>query len=1260
MLKSLSYAFLLILAVSCPAGFTKNKTREIPLEVQSLSGCYTASGKIKLHRTLPSQSGRGNLVIEAENAHNLFFQEDVFARKAGAKADQLIQIKHSAADYKPQSDKAASGGKYIDYAPLAVYQFNIETPGKYYVWTRHWVPVKANWSYNLNIDSRKENINITAYIPAAKTWFWVKCPPVKLTKGNHSMSIVNLLNGKRLDAIVFSLDNNFNPARQPIGASTEKAINNGSITFKPVLPVGLKKWKKLACKQLNQGGKYEFYTLSGKKWLKLSNRNLTGSKPLTIKLEMTRVSNTAPVLSNVQAIYDFDSASFITLENKYLQLYFSRETGALSGIINNLTGSVYQPVGIKCNMFDILLKQPGNKKRYWVSQHDAELIKSTVSKNKLQLHWLIKKYKIDVVFNIALTTKELVKWDIKIINNNAKFDVLEVEAPKLTDLKISSKAQDDTLVWPFSAGEFISFPASKGEFSIAYPDHAGLAYVDLYNSKEGLYFASHDPFLVATHFISKANIGQDAIALSINRKHRIRPGTSLTYHFALAPHIGDWHTGARFYRNYFYSRYPVNKYAPWLRACDAWKVGGGAGHGGFVNRARDYTALINDYKRAAFYSLPYIQSWGSTFNGACPTYYLPRLDKGGEKLFTKMIEMWRDVGGQTGFYFHGNAVTPYYLLTDKYFTVKWDKYPKKYHPPTWEWYVKNKEYTSGDTAIDKAKLLKATASLNKEHTIVKKYKHGNQEERATGYMPMSWRSNAFPNYLMKWVETYVKDYHCNTAYLDTFAFRNDRADFNPYLKLHGEGDKPMYKMAFLKKMMRTMRTYEPDFCALTEGVADVFGTKLYFLLSGFARNPSIYRYTLPDQIFFQGSCNALWSRPLTRKSITQSFMVGNRFDLVRIFPHTYYMLLLRQHVSPFLNYAVFNDTEGITLTDPDIQAFNHVTMPSTNEYINNSGSKAVAFTIANPHLKTAILSYTLPQGFTPRNGYIFRLYKAPEKLKFTNNNGNISFAVPKTETSCVVLCGELQGPQCWTATLRQSDYNTIDVELFNFSKKPETFTITSSFTKGEKIIKIPGGTLHSIKLRTADDSTEFKLANVIISSSQYSRKYVTALGRTGRTIPRPPGYKLPKKVKPKKIVKHIKGKVVLKLDFESDKYSKEKPYKDNRCFKLAGNGKYIMKKFPLQLEKNTKYKISLAIRKGFDVSLTSHHNNVVVANYSKDKKLKLYINLGTSTPRDNKWHILAGTFTTDDKVYNSGLYFYNKNSKDNIWIDAIRIEKISQ
>ena len=314
--------------------------------------------------------------------------------------------------------------------------------------------------------------------------------------------------------------------------------------------------------------------------------------------------------------------------------------------------------------------------------------------------------------DITLGDSPLSKWDFKITNNNSACDILEVVAPILSELKISSLPGLDTLAWPFSAGEFIKFPASKGEHSVAYPDHAGLPFVDLYNEREGLYFASHDPFLVSTHFISKASMGQDAVELSINRKHRIKAGSSQTYHYAIAVHSGDWHTGAGFYRDYFYSEYPVNTYSSWLRKCDAWLGGGAAGHGGLMSKARDYSVMSGDFKRASFMSLSYIQAWGSTFNGACPTYYLPRIDKGGEEMFKSMIDIWRKADGEIGFYFHGNAVTPYYLLTDKYFGVAWDKYPEKYRPPAWDWYVKNREYTSENSDVGKDKLLKITEDIN--------------------------------------------------------------------------------------------------------------------------------------------------------------------------------------------------------------------------------------------------------------------------------------------------------------------------------------------------------------------------------------------------------------------------------------------------------------------------------------------------------------------------------------------------------------------
>ena len=103
-----------------------------------------------------------------------------------------------------------------------------------------------------------------------------------------------------------------------------------------------------------------------------------------------------------------------------------------------------------------------------------------------------------------------------------------------------------------------------------------------------------------------------------------------------------------------------------------------------------------------------------------------------------------------------------------------------------------------------------------------------------------------------------------------------------------------------------------------------------------------------------------------------------------------------------------------------------------------------------------------------------------------------------------------------------------------------------------------------------------------------------------------------------------------------------------------------MHKFPLQLEANTTYQITVALSKGFEVSKVSYHNCVGVSNYSQDGKLTTYISLGADIPGDQKWHLLAGSFTTGPEVHRNGVYLYNRNSMDSVWVDDLRVSKIRQ
>ncbi len=1232
--------------------------QQMSLEIRQFSGCHVDKGVYRMLEALPGQQQQQDLVLEAEHALTFFFQEDVFARKAGGKADELLQIKQSASEYSPQNDPGASNQKYIDYCTFASLPFHLATPGKYFFWFRVWVPRVANWNFDLLINGKVYNISLKDKIPAAEQWFWIKGPACELGEGSHQLQLRNLMNGKRLDQMLLTLKKNFTPAPEPAESTPLTTVQHAEICFKALLPAGIQQWQKISFE--NSGGgivEFSFSTDDGKHFEKLRSLDLSSlptGKALTLKMDLHRQKGLAPEIRNLQIHYLLNEQDYFLLKNSGLELLFSKQTGALSGIRNPLTGSRYQPA-LPCeNMFELLVKAPTEKERRYLSFTDAKLLVCKKSEKQLKLHWNFPNENIDVVFQLE-ACPELIDWKVTVLNRNAKLDVLEIEAPRISRLRVSDSPEGDTLAWPFSAGEFLSCPASRGTQSVAYPDHAGLPFVSLFNEKEGFYFALHDPVLVSSHFFARGNHEQDAVELSIIRKHRIPAGKEQTYHFAVAGHEGAWHSSADLYRSFFHSQYSVNRYRPWLRNADAWLAGSNTGHGGLMSKRPDYSAMLLDFQYAAFLSLPYIQSWGSIFNGACPSYYLPRADKGGAQQFAEMIRFWRQYG-QIGFYFHGNAVTPYYLLTDRYFTVPWEEYPPQYRPPSWEWFEQNREYTSSDHSIDKEHLLKQTARLNEAHAK-KEIIKGNAEESLTGYMPMSWHSNAFPNFLHFWTGLYVRDLHCNTAYLDTFAFRNHLPDFNPHLALHGEGDKAQLKKQWLTQWFEQMRQIEPEFCALTEGVADIFGTELFFLLSGFARNPEIFRYTLPEQIFFQGTCNGLWTKALAEKSLTQAFLLGNRFDLSVVFSQGYHALRLRQRISPFLNLAIFKDRIGLTCDKPGIEAYVHQLLPHGISLIEHAGSKAITITMSNLTGIPGKINCELPPDFTVRRAYLAALHESPKAWPYVVEDNGVSFSAPDSPLAALVLIDEVKAEHSWTAVLEQKDSKRFSVDLFNFLPQTSEFTITAEGRS--QTVSVAPGQNHSVEVLRAQASEEFAVIPVNIRTAEFSRTEIISLGKISRSIPRPEKSVLaPVQVKAEVPRSLEYDEPVLELDFESEEYDLHHSYTGKRSFRLTGDGTHRLHKFPLQLEANTTYRITLALSKGFEVSKVSYHNSVGVSNYSQDGKLTNYISLGGNIPGDQKWHLLTGTFTTGTEVHRSGVYLYNRNSLDSVWIDDLQVSKI--
>jgi hypothetical protein len=677
----------------------------------------------------------------------------------------------------------------------------------------------------------------------------------------------------------------------------------------------------------------------------------------------------------------------------------------------------------------------------------------------------------------------------------------------------------NTLAWPYAAGEIIREPALRGDLSVKYIDHAGFPWLDLYSADgEGLYAGMHDPQLIGTEIACKPGNDELTVRFSFSKAHRVKAGGGrIEYRYVLAAHAGDWHWAADTYRTFFRSLYPINRYTRWLRESDAWMAGRAAGcgmrvphDGGGIRREARYDELDWDFQNAAFHGLSYVQGWGSVGDGACPTYYQPRIEMGGEDRFAAQIQRWRKAGGSIGYYFHGNALGAYYVLSPHYFGRPWTDYPAEARPPDWDWYARNLHCPDEEFTPNREALAQASAAFQEYFDSDKKMTGSMAEWRVDSYPPINWASGEFGDHLMKWVGKYVGEYGCNTAYLDTFSFFNAIPDFNPRLGHHGENDQVAVKDRFLDAYFEKMSALDPEFVSLTEGVADVFGSRLYFLLSGFDRTSNLMRYMLPDQIYFLGNANGLWSESLSRRSLSRSFVFGMKFDLIAdtmpLFPHSWHLLKLRQRVSPFLNYAAFKDDVGVRVDTTGVLAYAHEVGEESAAFTGETGARAWTVTVWNEDRKPGALELQPPAGFQPARAFLCSLYRDPVPLPFRILDGKITLDLPEAETAALIFVERVAGPLAWTAVPIQTGTGAVEVAIFNFHDEPLVLRIAeisgeTRFADAPETVTVAPGQMTRVQLHDAKPSDVFKTATLRISAPDYSRDILISLGRTDGVIP---------------------------------------------------------------------------------------------------------------------------------------------------------------
>ena len=105
---------------------------------------------------------------------------------------------------------------------------------------------------------------------------------------------------------------------------------------------------------------------------------------------------------------------------------------------------------------------------------------------------------------------------------------------------------------------------------------------------------------------------------------------------------------------------------------------------------------------------------------------------------------------------------------------------------------------------------------------------------------------------------------------------------------------------------------------------------------------------------------------------------------------------------------------------------------------------------------------------------------------------------------------------------------------------------------------------------------------------------------------------------------------------------------------LQGNGKStIHHKVKMSLEKGKRYILTLKMRKSDEGK-----GYIGIANYSASRELNFYGAAGNQIPADGKWHEVKLTFTTDEKLYNCGLFIYNTKSNGVVSVDKISLKEL--
>lgn len=946
-----------------------------------------------------------------------------FAQGAGRpvciEAEQASLLRLTAGKGVVGRDGGAANGLYVAFVDQADFRFRVQDAGSYTAWYRASFPLQGNWNHTESMDGGATTNHTDSLGEVLDQWLWVKGPTYELAAGDHVWSLAPFgwCGGAKLDRVVLSKD----PASTPEGLgpppSRVTSLLTGEAVTEQLSPRTLVRWQAVRYGNASQAGtvQIEATTDAGVSWQPVpadGDLSQFGSKPLALRLKLrSGPDGSSPYVRNLQVEYAGKSIPPVVLGNRYLQLRFAGDNGALIGLRNLQTKTECLDPTVETPLFSLVGFRPEFNTTVEIGFGQAQLQKVTPGKDELKLAYSLMGGGLLVEVQVRLVER-LARFGMT-VTNKSPYDIAQVRLLSPKGLRIGEDCKDDLLLTPITSGSIVQNPAALEyprqiytDRPLAYPGMATMCWMDLWDERGGgVYLACEDKRYRLTE-LTFSNGAEDRPAsdtavgtpppsdtpyryakvpgtyvnIGFDKRWRIARGTrnERLPEVVVGIHEGDWHWGADQYRAWAEPWMSAAKRVPdWFRD----SVGLANIHmihlGNFaqLSKGRPRVGRRGDMRDTIF---PLVAAWAQ--QASCEAYWsTPALHLllGSEDEFAGGIQKQHEMGHRFISYNLPRSINPLFSQAEKRVgCVPISMYSPGQVPP--EGFYPEVGLRLADGRLRSA--------------------DGVYSEASTCMGATKWQD--YERHII--FDKYVKQYGNDGMYLDG-AGLDDIGTQDCRNLAHGHdgyGEWTFDFLDWLTTLQRDSRRARPGSVFLGEGMGDVYHMLLDTGLFYPENAPQVYRYTCPWNIgwLMPGtSFTKGWPDDGLAYATVYGLMISGLDQNYEINPEAFLRnLAFRERFHQFQSRARFLDEVGLEVSEPSVVA---------KLYGRNDAANRAALLVAyNPKKAERVrASLAAAQVGNRQAAWACDEQGGWRKLEVTKERERYQFALPAAELSACML-----------------------------------------------------------------------------------------------------------------------------------------------------------------------------------------------------------------------------------------------------------------